>query len=106
MLTHLSMISAANSITRYLENTQEDIILNVLPLSFDYGLYQVLMACKFGGTVILEKNFVYPQQALQAVIREKVTGWPMVPTMIAILLTLMISSPSIKGNHLIHQIQA
>jgi long-chain acyl-CoA synthetase len=50
MLTHLNMVSAATSITTYLENTPEDIILNVLPLSFDYGLYQVLMTFKFGGT--------------------------------------------------------
>ncbi len=36
MLTHLNMISAANSITTYLENTADDVILNVLPLSPDY----------------------------------------------------------------------
>ena len=41
MLTHLNMVSAANSIIEYLENTNEDIILNCLPLSFDYGLYQI-----------------------------------------------------------------
>ena len=46
MMTHLNMVSAANSITTYLENTSSDIILNVLPLSFDYGLYQLLMAFK------------------------------------------------------------
>src|SRR5439155_19698283 len=43
MLTHLNIVSAATSITTYLENTPDDIVLNVLPLSFDYGLYQVLM---------------------------------------------------------------
>jgi long-chain acyl-CoA synthetase len=48
MLTHLNMVSAANSIIEYLENTEEDVILDCLPLSFDYGLYQILMAFKFG----------------------------------------------------------
>ena len=86
MLTHLNMVSAASSITKYLENTSEDIIIDVLPLSFDYGLYQVLMALMFGGTVLLEKVFTYPQQVIDLVVREKVTGWPIVPTIAVILL--------------------
>lgn len=88
MLTHLNMVSAATSITTYLENREDDIILNVLPLSFDYGLYQVLMAFKFGGTVVLEKTFTYPYQVIQKMIQEKVTGFPGVPTIYAILLGL------------------
>jgi long-chain acyl-CoA synthetase len=88
MLTHHNMVSAANSISQYLENTSDDIIINTLPLSFDYGLYQVLMAFKFGGTVILEKAFVYPQQVIDLVVKEKVTGWPVVPTIAAILVKL------------------
>ena len=88
MLTHLNMVSAANSIVQYLENREDDIILNVLPLSFDYGLYQVLMACKFGGTVVLERSFNYPYQVIQKLIQERVTGFPCVPTNLAILLGL------------------
>lgn len=88
MLTHLNMVSAATSITQYLENRPDDIILNVLPLSFDYGLYQILMAAKFGGTVVLERSFNYPYQVIQKMIQEKVTGFPCVPTNLAILLGL------------------
>ncbi len=88
MLTHLNMVSAATSITTYLENTEADIILNVLPLSFDYGLYQVLMAFKVGATVVLERSFTYPHAVLDVLISEKVTGFPIVPTMSAILLQL------------------
>ena len=88
MLTHLNMISAATSITTYLENVPEDIILNVLPLSFDYGLYQVLMGFKMGATVILERSFAYPYDVVQRLVREKVTGFPIVPTISAILLQL------------------
>jgi long-chain acyl-CoA synthetase len=86
MLTHLNMVSAANSIIEYLENTNEDIILNCLPLSFDYGLYQILMAFKFGGTVVLERSFLYPQYVIDIIIKEKITGFPIVPTIAAILL--------------------
>ena len=88
MLTHHNMVSAATSITQYLENTSDDIVLDTLPLAFDYGLYQVLMAFMFGGTVILEKAFVYPQQVINIIVKEKVTGWPIVPTIAAILARL------------------
>jgi amino acid adenylation domain-containing protein len=88
MLTHLNVVSAASSIIRYLENTSDDIIINCLPLSFDYGLYQVLMAFKFGGTVVLERSFLYPYQIINVIQKEKVTGFPLVPTIVAILLQL------------------
>jgi acyl-CoA synthetase (AMP-forming)/AMP-acid ligase II len=88
MLTHLNMVSAATSIITYLENQEDDIIINMLPLSFDYGLYQVLMAFKFGGTVVLERSFGYPFKVIEKMIQEKVTGFPGVPTIFAILLQL------------------
>jgi len=88
MLTHLNIVSAATSITTYLENTTDDVILNVLPLSFDYGLYQVLMAFKVGATFVLERSFTYPYAVIEKLVREKVTGLPLVPTISAILLQL------------------
>ena len=88
MLTHLNMVSAATSIITYLENTPQDIILSCLPLAFDYGLYQVLMTFKFGGTVILERSFTYPAKVLDLMLQERVTGFPLVPAMAAILLQL------------------
>jgi len=91
MLTHLNMVSAATSITTYLENRENDIILSVLPLSFDYGLYQALMAFKIGGTLVLERSFTYPHAVLERVVREKITGFPLVPTMAAILLQMDLS---------------
>jgi len=88
MSAHYNVVAAARSITQYLENTEEDIILNVLPLSFDYGLYQVLMAFLFGGTVVLEKSFVYPFKIMERLVQEKATGFPIVPTMVALLLQM------------------
>jgi acyl-CoA synthetase (AMP-forming)/AMP-acid ligase II len=88
MLTHLNMVSAAKSIIGYLENTPDDIIIDVLPLSFDYGLYQVLMAFHFGGTVVLESSFIYLYEIIDLIIREKVTGFPIVPTMAVLLFKL------------------
>jgi len=88
MVTHLNMVAAATSITTYLRNVSEDIILNVLPMSFDYGLYQVLMGAKIGGTVVLERSFTYPHAVMQKLVEENATGFPLVPTMSAILLQM------------------
>ena len=88
MSTHHNMISAARSIVQYIGNVEDDIILDVLPLSFDYGLYQVIMAFMFGGTVVLERSFLYLHSILERIAQEKVTGFPIVPTIVAMLLKL------------------
>jgi amino acid adenylation domain-containing protein len=94
MLTHLNMFTAARSIIQYLGNDSSDIIIDVLPFSFDYGLYQVLMSFIFGGTVVLEKSFLYPSQVLKSIKKNRVTGFPQVPTMAALLLSLK----NLNGN--------
>jgi len=88
MLTHRNMLTAASSITTYLENTQDDVILDVLPLAFDYGLYQMIMAFKMGARLVLERSFAYPADVLDRVVAEGVTGFPGVPTIFAILAEL------------------
>jgi acyl-CoA synthetase (AMP-forming)/AMP-acid ligase II len=82
------MITAATSITTYLENVEDDIILGVLPLAFDYGLYQMIMAFKVGARLVLERSFTYPAQVLNSIVAEGVTGFPGVPTIFAILAEL------------------
>ncbi len=86
--SHFNMISAARSIIEYLENDSNDILLNVLPLSFDYGLYQMIMCVMFGGTLVLETSFMFPVKILQKIEEEKITGFPIVPTIIALLLKM------------------
>jgi amino acid adenylation domain-containing protein len=88
MMTHQNIDAAATSITTYLENTPDDVIMAVLPISFDYGLYQVLMAVKLGATLVLEKSFAFPQAILNRIKDERVTGFPLVPTMAALLLQM------------------
>ncbi len=96
MLTHLNIVSAATSITTYLESRPDDVILSVLPLSFDYGLYQVLMAFKVGATVVLERSFAYPYAVIESLVREKVTVFPIVPTMAALLLQMDLASSDLS----------
>jgi long-chain acyl-CoA synthetase len=91
MSAHYNVVAAASSIIQYLENAPDDIVINVLPLSFDYGLYQLLMTFKFGGTLVLEKSFTYPAAVLKLIEQERVTGFPGVPTIFAILLQMDLS---------------
>ncbi len=88
MSEHRQVVFASGSIIQYLRNVEDDVILNVLPLSFDYGLYQWLMTVRFGGTLILEPSFTYPGQVLKRLGEERVTGFPGVPTMFALLLQM------------------
>lgn len=92
MSDHSAMVFAASSIIEYLENVESDIVINVLPLSFDYGLYQLLMTFKFGGTLVLEKSFTFPAAILKRMEQERVTGFPGVPTIYAMLLPMDLSA--------------
>jgi amino acid adenylation domain-containing protein len=93
MLTHRNMLTAATSISTYLGVREEEVILNVLPLAFDYGLYQMIMAVRLGARLVLERSFTYPAQVLKRVVDEKVTGFPGVPTIFSILAELKQRQP-------------
>src|SRR6476659_4056239 len=84
MLTHRNMLTASSSISQYLGVREDEVILGLLPLAFDYGLYQMIMAFQNGARLVLERSFTYPAEVLQRVVDEKVTGFPGVPTIFAI----------------------
>ena len=91
MSDHSNVVFAASSIVEYLGNVETDVVINVLPLSFDYGLYQLLMTFKFGGTLVLERSFAYPAMILKRIEQERVTGFAGVPTLYALLLPMDLS---------------
>jgi len=93
MMTHKNIAHAAASITTYLESHEDDVVLSVLPLAFDYGLYQLLMCVKVGATLVLEKSFAFPQKILPLLASERVTGFPLVPTMAALIVQLRNFNP-------------
>jgi acyl-CoA synthetase (AMP-forming)/AMP-acid ligase II len=85
MLTHRNMLTAATSVSSYLEIQEDDVLLNVLPLPFDYGLYQMIMAFRQGARLVLERSFTFPAAVLKVASAERITGLPGVPTIFAIL---------------------
>ncbi|WP_079420714.1 class I adenylate-forming enzyme family protein [Thiomonas intermedia] len=88
MLTHLNMLTALRSVRGYLGLRQDDLIVCALPLAFDYGLYQVLMAFSLGATVLLERSFTFPVKVLATMAQERATVFAGVPTMFTLLTNL------------------
>jgi acyl-CoA synthetase (AMP-forming)/AMP-acid ligase II len=74
------------SINKRLGNNNNDRILCKLPLSFDYGLYQVFLALRFGAELVLmdAESSILSMPKLSA--ERKITALPVVPTMLAALL--------------------
>jgi long-chain acyl-CoA synthetase len=88
MLTHRNMTFAVSSIASYLELNEDDRIISVLPLSFDYGLYQIFLAVSVGATLFLEPGIRYPGTLMSLMTQHRVTGLPGVPTLFQGLLGL------------------
>ncbi|MBF0335515.1 MAG: long-chain fatty acid--CoA ligase, partial [Alphaproteobacteria bacterium] len=66
----------------------EDVVICVLPLSFGYGLFQVVAGARVGYTVVLEKSFAFPWDIVRRMADERVTGLPGVPTIFARLIQM------------------
>jgi acyl-CoA ligase (AMP-forming) (exosortase A-associated) len=78
VLSHRNMVAGAISVASYLQNTPQDRILAVLPLSFDYGLSQLTTAFHTGATAVL-MNHLLPRDIVKAVEAERITGLAAVP---------------------------
>jgi acyl-CoA synthetase (AMP-forming)/AMP-acid ligase II len=98
MMSHANMTFAAGAIASYLENTAADVVLSALPITFTYGLYQVLAAVHAGATLVLQRGFAYPADVLEIGRREGATGLPLVPSMAAVLLAMKDRRPGALPN--------
>lgn len=78
VLSHRNMIVGAYSVSEYLHNDSNDVLLALLPLSFDYGLSQLTTAFLRGATVVL-LDFFLVQDVVKAIAQHQVTGLAAVP---------------------------
>jgi long-chain acyl-CoA synthetase len=60
----------------------------VLPLSFGYGLYQLLTCVRAEGTLVLEAGLGFPGRLVGLLEEERITGVPGVPTIFQVLISL------------------
>jgi len=80
MLSHDNLLSGVRIVSEYLELTAEDVILSVLPFSFDYGLNQLLTAIFVGGTLVIQRS-LFPPDICRTIRTESITGLAGVPTL-------------------------
>ncbi|KAE8764874.1 acyl-CoA ligase (AMP-forming), exosortase A system-associated [Georgenia thermotolerans] len=78
VLSHRNLLVGAESVSHYLGNTADDVILSVLPLSFDAGFSQLTTAFAVGAHVVL-MNYLLPRDVVRLCARHRVTGLTCVP---------------------------
>ncbi len=81
---HRQVLAAARAINACLDYRSDDVVLCRLPLSFDYGLYQLLLSALSGAAVVLAER-TQDFGLLQVVQRHGVTVVPLVPSLAQML---------------------
>jgi len=87
MTTHQSMVFTSWSLIEYLRLNREERIMLVLPLAFDYGLYQLIMSVTIGGSLIIEHSFNFPPTIFRQIEQLKPTIFPGLPCIYAMMLS-------------------
>ncbi len=96
MLSHHNLVSGAQIVSTYLQNTPEDRLLSVLPFNFDAGLNQLTTMIRVGGTLVLQHSLM-PGDILHNLRNERITGVGGVPSVWILLLQ---NRRSIRENSL------
>lgn len=84
MLSHGQIMAGASIVSTYLEITNRDRILSVLPFSFDAGMNQLTAAFQQGATLVLT-TFIFARDIVQSLAKEDITGLAGVPTLWSLL---------------------
>jgi amino acid adenylation domain-containing protein len=88
MSAHRNVVFATQAIQERLRIRADDVIGHFLPMSFDYGLYQLFLSLAAGATIALGTG-EHASYALLRKVREwGVTGLPLVPDLAASLVRL------------------
>lgn len=78
VLSHRNLVVGARSVSQYLGNVPEDVILGALPLSFDAGFSQLTTALAVGAHVVL-LDYLLPGDVVKLCAKHGVTGLTCVP---------------------------
>jgi amino acid adenylation domain-containing protein len=80
MVSHANLVGGAEIVAEYLRLSERDVLISLLPFSFDYGLNQLLTALLVGATLVIQRS-LFPADICATLEREKVTGMAGVPTL-------------------------
>jgi len=86
MLTHRNIVSNTRAICEYLELTENDIQMVVLPFFYVMGKSLLNTHFAVGGRVVINNKFAFPAGVLRQMAEERVTGFSGVPSTYAYLL--------------------
>lgn len=86
MISHKNLIANTSSIVEYLQLTQDDRMLVVLPFYYCYGLSLLHTHLRAGGSIVLNNSFIFLGGVLKSLIDYKCTGFAGVPSHFQILL--------------------
>ncbi|MBL4584192.1 MAG: acyl-CoA ligase (AMP-forming), exosortase A system-associated [Pseudomonadales bacterium] len=78
VLSHRNIVAGACSVAQYLNITDSDRILAVLPFSFDYGLNQLTSSLLQGSCCVI-MDYLLPRDVIKAVAKHQITGLAAVP---------------------------
>lgn len=84
MLSHKNLLAGCFIVSEYLQLSDKDRILGLLPLSFDYGLNQFITMIALGGTYRF-LSFQFPNEIVNALAKYEITGLAGVPPIWALL---------------------
>ncbi len=65
MLTHLNIVTNTQSIVKYLELTEKDRVLVVLPFFYIYGMSLLNTHIYTGGSLVIDNRFAFPNVILE-----------------------------------------
>ncbi|WP_299084280.1 acyl-CoA ligase (AMP-forming), exosortase A system-associated [uncultured Paraglaciecola sp.] len=78
VLSHRNLVCGAHSVSSYLLNHENDVILALLPISFDAGLSQITTAFFVGASCVLMDYFL-AGDVVKTIEKHQVTGLTAVP---------------------------
>ncbi|MEV6627095.1 AMP-binding protein, partial [Amycolatopsis sp. NPDC051114] len=91
--THQQMLFAVRAIASVLEYRSDDVVYSPLPLSFDYGLYQVFLSATAGSNLVMGAPTEVGPSLVGNLVRANATVLPAVPAVAEALSALLRRRP-------------
>lgn len=85
MLSHGNLSANTAAVVEYLGLTRADSVLSILPFYYAYGSSVLHTHLTIGARLVLEPNLVSPHAIVEAIARERVTGFSGVPSTYSLL---------------------
>jgi amino acid adenylation domain-containing protein len=95
---HRQVLFAVDAIQSRLRYRRSDVVFCCLPLSFDYGLYQIFLACAAGARLVLGDDTDAGPALPRRLAEEEVSVLPLVPSLATTLSRMVARSGHAPGR--------